>query len=743
MSSITRELAAVLRAVQRPGDFVTAGTMESPPPRLEVDGVGVIAFPFLQVQAEPLIAAAERAPYGRGEQTLVDTQVRRTWQIAADRVRIGGKHWPRTLEAILAVVAEGLGVDKEITAALYKLLIYDQGSFFVNHRDTEKVPGMFGTLVVVLPSESTGGELVVRHKDREVRLDLRCDDPAEVRFAAFYADCVHEVLPVTAGCRLVLVYNLVRGGKGSRLEPPSYDSEQVRVAALLQAWAAAERSPDDSAPEKLIYPLEHAYTPAELGFDTLKSVDAAVAGVLAAAAARAECDVHTALLSVVESGFAEYSGHTRGRGRWAEPELEAGDVEDRLATLSEWRRPDGGRPELGTLPFEETELCPPDVFEDIDPDDEEFEEATGNEGASFERTYSRAALVLWPRRRLFVVLAQAGLEVTLPYLANLVERWAAAVEGEKSSLWNEAHTLASHMLSQWPKYWYPGHNGKPSAGTRLLTSLARLGDTAHIEAFLAETIVRGRFETKDNDAIRAALAALPPDQAVSLIQRTISGAAASALGPCGDLLAGMVAALPSDRIAGLAGAAAALVQALPGGEPRQAPDGLPLRRDNGVSAGFVADLFNATVPVDETVAGRAADHILSYPKTYGCDAVLVPAVRQLAGTARINGSAAVRRLRDACVEHLRARAAEPLESPKDWRRTSDIDCKCANCAELRRFLGHPAEKRWIFKGGEIVRRHVEGTIRNARCDLDVMTEKQGRPYSLVCTKNQASHEQRA
>ena len=41
-----------------------------------------------------------------------------------------------------------------------------KGQFFASHRDTEKAPGMFATLVVVvvLPSTSTGGELLVRHK---------------------------------------------------------------------------------------------------------------------------------------------------------------------------------------------------------------------------------------------------------------------------------------------------------------------------------------------------------------------------------------------------------------------------------------------------------------------------------------------------------------------------------------------------------------------------------------------------
>jgi len=285
MMSICEELAELLGTVRQPGDFFAFGRIALSLPRLEVDGVGPVAFPLLPIQAEQLIAAATRASYGRGEATLVDPTVRRTWQIAADRVRLAGKHWAQTLETIVGRSTESLGVAGGVKAELYKLLIYDEGSFFVSHRDTEKVPGMFATLVIVLPSVSTGGELVVRHKGREVTLDLCCEDPSEAAFAAFYADCVHEVLPVTSGCRLALVYNLVRAGKGPLPVPPDYDTEQNAAAALLAAWAAGKQSPEDDSPEKLIYPLEHAYTPAELAFDALKGADRAAADVLVPAAA--------------------------------------------------------------------------------------------------------------------------------------------------------------------------------------------------------------------------------------------------------------------------------------------------------------------------------------------------------------------------------------------------------------------------------------------------------------------------
>jgi hypothetical protein len=119
-SAITTELAEELSTVRRPGDFFTFGTAEILAPRLEVDGVGVIALPLLPVQAAELVAVAERAPYGRGADTLIDTDVRRTWQISAGRAHIGGKHWAATLQAILVRVAEGLGVSEPIAAELYK-----------------------------------------------------------------------------------------------------------------------------------------------------------------------------------------------------------------------------------------------------------------------------------------------------------------------------------------------------------------------------------------------------------------------------------------------------------------------------------------------------------------------------------------------------------------------------------------------------------------------------------------------
>ncbi len=135
-------LHKILRTVKRPGDFCTSGRMAVHLPALEVEGVGRIALPLLESQARQLIEAAEAAPYGRGSETVLDPDYRRTWQIDAGRIRLRGAAWEKDLEAIVRRAADGLGVEGPVAAQPYKLLIYEPGCFFLPHRDTEKAAGI-------------------------------------------------------------------------------------------------------------------------------------------------------------------------------------------------------------------------------------------------------------------------------------------------------------------------------------------------------------------------------------------------------------------------------------------------------------------------------------------------------------------------------------------------------------------------------------------------------------------------
>jgi hypothetical protein len=62
------------------------------------------------------------------------------------------------LNKAISNIKTDLGLeDYTIATHLYKLLIYEEGDFFLPHKDSEKEKGMFGTLVIGLPSQYTGG----------------------------------------------------------------------------------------------------------------------------------------------------------------------------------------------------------------------------------------------------------------------------------------------------------------------------------------------------------------------------------------------------------------------------------------------------------------------------------------------------------------------------------------------------------------------------------------------------------
>lgn len=742
MPSININLTDILRTLHCHGDFYATGATEIAAPNLEVEGIGLISLPFQQAQLEQLIACADQAPFGRGTETMIDTTVRRTWQIDARHLHFGGRNWQRSLDAIVASASTGLGVTDPVSAQLYKLLIYDTGSFFVGHRDTEKTPGMFATLVIVLPSVYRGGELLIRHGEREVCLDLACSDPSDAAFVAFYADCVHEVRPVTSGTRLTLIYNLIRSGKADIASPPEYQSEQGLIASLLADWATDLDANADDVPEKLVYPLQHAYSAAELGFSTLKNADAAVAKVLVAAAMQAGCEIHLGQVTIEESGSAEYDyDYQPRRGRYgrydSEPDdndFEVGEVFDRSADISEWRRPDGAAVALGALPLLDEELCPLDAFDNEKPDEQQFHEATGNEGASFDRSYRRAALVLWPRRRRLAVMNQAGLVATLPYLEDLVQRGSEGGNSSATASLEEANALASHMVRGWPK----AIHSSALYAARMLTCLARLHNIALIDAFLAEVSASGTYDGSENDSLAQAAALLPLPRAADLIKQIIAANATFALSACADLLS-KVATASTDIAALLDPAARILVDALLGTYVSPSRPNV-WRRPAAVDGPLVVNLLTALQRLNATaMASQALDHMRA---TFPIDAVLVPAALTLAQQTENRNFAPMEQLRIRILEHLQTRMAQTLEVPQDFARPAAVACQCEHCRELARFLADPARGDWIFKAIQAQRLHVEGSIRHDHCDLDCMTLRRGSPHSLVCTKNQASYEAR-
>jgi predicted 2-oxoglutarate/Fe(II)-dependent dioxygenase YbiX len=257
MADASQALEKLRASLGESSQFVTSSSLSPVLPGLEVKGVGLIGSPTSPADAKRLIAKATQAPYGRGEETIVDKKVRRVLQIEPSKFAIRNTEWNAHITAIVDAVKEEFSINETVSADLYKLLIYDKGSFFAPHRDSEKRPGMFATMVVYLPSRHDGGTLIVKHDGQTKKIDFGdADSEFKTQYAAFYADCQHEITPVTAGYRICLVYNLAIAGKKQQPKVPN-NAPAVEQAAAVLKELFADTSTNRS---KIAVPFSHQYS---------------------------------------------------------------------------------------------------------------------------------------------------------------------------------------------------------------------------------------------------------------------------------------------------------------------------------------------------------------------------------------------------------------------------------------------------------------------------------------------------
>jgi len=761
-----KALEDVLAAVRRSGDFFVHGALETPMPRVEINGVGVISFPILDSQIQDIIKHAERAPYGRSGETILDTSVRNTWQLTPANVRIAGKSWGRSFQHILSTVTDGLGcTGTDMSAEFYKLLIYEEGGFFLPHRDTEKTDGMFGTLTIVFPSVHCGGELVIRHAGREVTVDLSNAETSELTFAAFYADCEHAIKPITQGSRVCLTYNLLQRRTGEKNKPitaPLYDSEADRAEAILE-----QTFKKSDAPAKLAWLLEHQYSPAGLSFSGLKGRDAALAKVVRHAARRAECALHLGIVHIEESGAAEpYFDMDYGRARrWGRyydgddmvEDAETGDdefdvieVSDSSRHIDQWIDTNDHAVEFGSLPIEDGEILPAGALDSEAPDQQRLTEATGNEGASFERSYHRAALVIWPQDRFVDALLQAGPAAALPYFKDRVQ--ASNSLSVPTADRQTVHSIAERIIAVWEAAGKGGYRGggKESDRSDMIALLGQLADAPLLERFIAGVVTR-EYDGSENEAMAANVQLLGSIHAGQLLSHLAIENMRFFPAECVNLLSRLTRELglepTADWIAPQREIGAAIVGALPKLKKRK-PD--PPDRDwwrtqkaKPVDGSTVADLLETLAALNaNTLRDAACKSIAANPKMFDPATLMVPALQLL---RERNGNALLsdkefQRLWCHSAAFLLARSEQSPEPPKDWRQDVKIVCRCDDCRELQAFALDPAAQTHRFRVRKERRQHLHQQIDRYRLDMTHVTVRTGSPQTLVGSKTRATYE---
>lgn len=246
----------------------------------------------------------------------------------------------------------------------WKLLLYEEGSFFRPHKDSEKAPGMIGTLVISLPSKHEGGDVHLSHSNRRHAFATSNSSSFDLTALAWYSDVTHEIKPISSGYRLVITYNLLQQS-GS---PPSaglFIEQQVQLQALLQKWASTLQSKT-----RVIYRLDHKYSQSSLSIQNMKGRDAQRIRCLQQACQEAGFFIFLATMTRTEGYEDEYYG---------------GDDEDSLQ-LDYVTNLDGSKI-TESVDVDIKEILGPDPYKNRNPDSEDEGEFTGNESMPSQYRY--------------------------------------------------------------------------------------------------------------------------------------------------------------------------------------------------------------------------------------------------------------------------------------------------------------------------------------------------------------------
>jgi len=737
-------LAELLESVDRPGSYCVGDTIHVLMPKISVDGVGELSFPVSKSQIDALIGVAERAPYGKGTDTLIDTSVRDCWQIDASHLRMTGGAWPKSLKNILDLVREGLGLEnREIDAELYKLLIYEKGGFFAPHKDTEKVHRMIATLTLSLPTSGAGGELLVRHEDQETLFAMNANEPSEISYAAFYADCLHEVRPVNQGHRISLVFNLFIPSGQKLVGAPVYTTVTQKITSCLLNWKKIGKS------EKLVWLLEHLYTEDGLSFDTLKGIDEVVARILGEAADHANFQISAAVLHVHDYGEPEYDG-----GYWEEPSIysEMGEHFDRDQHLENWVARDGSHPPFGQLSLDDSELLQPEQIEHADPDEALIEDYTGNAGPLLQQIYRLAALVVWPKEMTLKIVAKNNINQAVSW----VKTQRKHVKKE------EMYLLVSQLIDVWPE-------ARNQCSTyHLPEMLGLLGKTGYVDLLkkFLDQLFASFYDGQGSKPLAEVILLIDPKYAeeflIKIVKQFMPLYPKDILSLMKILLHKKSVQSESKRYDTLRKVMCLATENLPLALKHSTEllkkEQMTLRidgydsyrnqskyhRKHHLDSLDICTLFKLLLSLNlpkESI--QVIDIFKDFPVAVTPGRMLPKVFKDLNKLKKFRDTKTLLILWQQSVDFLLQRSSTPPKEPMDWIIDGDeIPDTHDHFRELRAFCQNPVVQIQRLSYKEELRRHLKETIKALRLDIDYETERKGRPYSLVCTKNRNSFERR-
>ena len=689
--------------------------------RVQVAGMGDLPQPLSDVQAQALHALTQPAPFGLREQTLHDRSVRDTGELDAAALTLD---WDAgVLAALQAEVAQDLGL-AALELRAHKLLAYGPGQFFKLHQDTEKHPGMVGTLTLVWPSAHIGGGLQLSHGDAQAQFASQHLQAPQLRWCAFYADCRHEVLPVEEGWRVVLTFDLLVPQQASAAQEPAN-------AALLEVLRQEFYPQGEPSTAPWVFLLDHEYSQNGLRWELMKGEDRPRVLALRAAAQALGLQMHLALAEIHENWTVSYSA-PRGRYRDAydDGDPEPDELIDEGMTLDYWVDAAGNVARRKNLHINPNAT---ESFTDTGEDylvGEEHEGYMGNYGDTLDYWYRRAALVLQTPE------AHEASRFVTEFDAALADTLALARAGD-------AQALARRVSGAWqillrnttPGYWsayaelacalpdadqaralcekFDWTQWQPADVTPLLQLVQHWGQP-WVQALLQVWLVPQDEGHRHWDWSHQASTAPWPQPLPAFIDACLAQGLDQAL--VQHMLNACVAALA------------------PWDAPEAQRNPVTRQQHRPLRIAQVVDLVNALqrLPDMRKQLSKLITHVRANPKLYPLLelAGLAQALRPLATSLP-----PAQQLHADVLTALQQALAEPPLADDDYTCWGvDWTCHCADCTRAIAWALAATAAPLTLAMAEMRRNHVQERLQQSTVSFRFDTVKKGSPYQLVISK---------
>ncbi|KAI9621887.1 hypothetical protein KEM48_007495 [Puccinia striiformis f. sp. tritici PST-130] len=371
---LERWLSKAFAAINSTGIFAAWEVLPTTPPAgLYVDDIGEIKMPLSEEQIQHLIDKAHPTP-SHGP-------VGKIWELSKDQLEFLNPEWQPYMLDISKLVATKLGIDGWIRSDFIKMVIYEKGAMLKPNTDTERTRGMFGTLIICLPSAHSGGEVLV--------------------------------LPVQSGYRCVLTYNLAVMPGGTQPTASALDLEKVPIQSALQHWLkdlADSNTADTPSHSYLGLDGEYKTKKATISFETLKARDFARAHALRGLSRELPFVTFLAVLEKQDYGQV----HRERKPKWNDCDTDSdseadhhdiADMDESTCIVKSLRALDG-TVIANHCDFDTSFCLEKDPFKGVKIYEEEYSPDGGPDDTWVTHWYRRLALVIVPHQKLGEFLAE-------------------------------------------------------------------------------------------------------------------------------------------------------------------------------------------------------------------------------------------------------------------------------------------------------------------------------------------------